>query len=207
MLHARTPILGAITVALLTLGTPSTANAATPPPSDRDAVRGQHLTSPATRVDKAASELAWQLRNGGIPLSAWEHVAQCETRGNWQDRGMFAGGLGIFTRGRFTPQHLKDGTAGTWERWGGEQFAPTPAKASITEQLVVANRIAIFGWSTTYTIPAGWKGEPMTFTFSRPGIGVTGWGCVKTHRWLKAKLCKAGTSNSAPWRRHCGRSS
>lgn len=71
------------------------------------------------------------------------------------------------------------------------------------EQVVVANRIAIFGWSTTYTLPAGYKGAEMTFTFSRPGIGVTGWGCVKTHSYLKRALCKAGTSPLKSWKRHC----
>lgn len=166
-------------------------------------VNSPHETSPA--IDRALAEYQWQLGQGGIPVEAWQHVAQCETASNWQNPGNYAGGLGIFTRGRFTPEQLRNGQAGTWERWGGEEYAPTPARATVTQQVVIANRIAIFGWSTSYTLPAGWKGAPMTFTHSRPGIGVTGWGCVKTHAYLKRILCSAGKADVAAWKRHCRR--
>lgn len=198
MLHARITIIGTLLALSLT---PTPVSADPPPPADRKTVHAQHSTQQV--VDKATSELEWQLNNGGIPISAWRHVAQCETQGDWRNRGTYAGGLGIFTRGRFTPKHLRNGHAGTWERWGGEEFAPTPSKATIVEQVVVANRIAIFGWSTSYTLNAGYKGAEMKFTFSRPGIGVTGWGCVKTHKYLKRTLCEAGRSTVPSWKRHC----
>lgn len=198
MKHARIPVATLLATLIVI---PTTRAGAEPPVHDRFAVRVQSL-----RPGVATRELTWQLANGGIDLDAWQQLAQCETENDWSNPGTFAGGLGIFTRGRFTPKHIQTGHAGTWERWGGEQFASTPAQASITEQIVVANRIAIFGWQTTFTLPAGWKGAPMTFDYKRPGIGVTGWGCAKTHPRIKRALCESGTAQVASWRRHCRRS-
>lgn len=196
MTHARIPITVTLVASLLTVASPAAADPP-PPRPDRGAVHATQV------VDRARSELEWQLRHGGIPLEAWQHVAQCETQQDWRNPGHYAGGLGIYTRGRFTPEHLRTGKAGTWEGWGGEEYAPSPDKATVTEQIVIANRIAIFGWRTTFTLRAGWKGAPMTFVHAKPGIGVTGWGCVKTHRYLKRILCRAGHAKLDSWRRHC----
>jgi hypothetical protein len=48
----------------------------------------------------------------------WDKMAWCETHQNWQDGGQWAGGLGIYTKGEFFSENM-----GTWERWGGEEFA------------------------------------------------------------------------------------
>lgn len=63
----------------------------------------------------------------------WRRMALCETDANWHNRGRHAGGLGI--------------TAEDWARWGGTQFAPTPAAATPAQQIEVANRIATQGWT------------------------------------------------------------
>ena len=117
------------------------------------------------------------------PLSYWAAVATCETAANWQDTGQWAGGLGIYTKGRF-----RDSNMGTWERFGGEQFASHPSKATIIEQVVVANRIAIFGWSTLVK-----RKDGSLYMWDRPAVSFNGWGCIKNRksldpkRWVKVK--------------------
>lgn len=137
---------------------------------------------PDLRKDPAVVELAHQMLTGkAAPIEYWLDVAQCETRTNWQNTGRFAGGLGIYTEKQFPKRGM-----GTWERWGGEEFAKSPDKATMTEQIVVANRIAVFGWSKFVVRPDGGKGSgvPPTYTWSRPGIGYTGWGCIKNYGYL-----------------------
>jgi hypothetical protein len=111
------------------------------------------------------------------PLAYWAAVSICEVNGNWQDRGTWAGGLGIYTKGRF-----RDSNMGTWERFGGEQFASHPAKATIIEQVVVANRIAVFGWSTLVK-----RKDGSLYVWDRPAVGLNGWGCIKNQKHLDIK--------------------
>jgi hypothetical protein len=95
-----------------------------------------------------------------LPVPAdeyWDKVAQCETASNWQDKGRWAGGLGIFDK--------------TWLAWGGGEFAPHPSLASRRHQIIVANRIAIRGW----TRPSG--------KFRYPA-GYRGWGCIRNREYL-----------------------
>ena len=65
----------------------------------------------------------------------WDGIARCETAGNWQMRGSsFSGGLGFYN--------------GTWNSFGGRQFAPNAGMASREQQIVVAERVyARFGLS------------------------------------------------------------
>ena len=138
-------------------------------------VNAEQDTTPV--FDPAQRELAQQLRNPKTPPNEyWHAVARCETGSNWQDRGKFAGGLGIFV--------------GTWENYGGRQFAPHPSQATVTEQIVVANRIAVFGFQTRHTfltLDDRLNNRP----FFRPRAGFFGWGCVAKHshlfpkRWLR----------------------
>lgn len=131
---------------------------------------------PPTETDKAKIELFFQMLDPRTPnIEYWDRVARCETSSNWKDKGNQAGGLGIYTVGKFPDQNM-----GTWERWGGEQFAKSPDKATKIEQIVVANRIAIFGWSTLVH-RTNWKrqGVTPTFTWVKKGIGYNGWGCIK----------------------------
>lgn len=123
----------------------------------------------------------------GLPRASdtyWHRMAYCETRnsqnpfGNWQNGGRFAGGLGIMTNGEFG-----DSDAGTWERWGGEEFAPSPDKATMEEQIIVANRISTQGYETiVHRDPAfaKRKGVPVTYVYKKRPVGFRGWGCHHT---------------------------
>lgn len=150
-----------------------------------EAIKTQPLlnqSSPTKSNSSAVVELAQQMLSGrAAPIEYWLDVAECETRSDWRDHGQFAGGLGIYTAGKFPQRGM-----GTWERWGGEQFASSPDKASFTEQIVVANRIAVFGWSKVVVRKDGGKrnGLPATYVWERSGIGYKGWGCIKNYKYL-----------------------
>lgn len=104
-----------------------------------------------------------------MSIAYWMDVAQCETGGNWHDKGRMAGGLGIFV--------------GTWQNFGGRQFASTPDKATIIEQVVIANRISVHGFQTKnvyLTLADRLNNRP----FFRPRSGFFGWGCIKNNRYL-----------------------
>lgn len=122
-------------------------------------------------------------------IDYWDKVAVCEsssdgTNPDWKNGGTYAGGLGIYTKGTFG-----DSDMGTWERWGGEEFAPSPDKATKAQQIIVANRIAVLGWKTTvYRDPniAKIKGIPAVYNYNKKPVGFSGWGCVKsksTGKW------------------------
>lgn len=94
----------------------------------------------------------------------WHRMAQCESGGNWKDTGRWSGGLGIYTQ--------------TWINYGGKQFASKPEKATIEEQILVADRISTQGYQTTnefLTFEDRVKNRP----FFRPPVGFGGWGCKK----------------------------
>ena len=58
----------------------------------------------------------------------WEEMAVCETGGNWSHYGpTWSGGLGIYR--------------GTWQEFGGSEFAPLPSQATREQQIIVAERI------------------------------------------------------------------
>ena len=67
----------------------------------------------------------------------WEAVSWCEVNHNWKDRGYFSGGLGM--------------AQSVWESYGGREFASKPYKASKTQQIIVANRVAFLGFQTRHT--------------------------------------------------------
>lgn len=130
-------------------------------------------------INNTPMELRIQLRSKKVmPMSYWDDVAQCETRASergWIDGGRFAGGLGIYV--------------GAWKNYGGRQFASVPNKATREEQIVVANRIAVFGFQT--------KNEFMTLDdrlnkrpFFRPKVGYFGWGCIKQNKYLHPERWK-----------------
>jgi resuscitation-promoting factor RpfB len=67
----------------------------------------------------------------------WDGIARCETGGNWSMRGAtFSGGLGFYN--------------GTWNSFGGREFAPNAGMASRDQQIVVAERVyaryGLSGW-------------------------------------------------------------
>lgn len=111
----------------------------------------------------------WKLASFKMGATAkyWDQVASCETgqpqnQVNWRKDGMLAGGLRIMTNGKYG-----DADQGTWEIYGGEQFASSPDKASKFEQILVANRIAVLGWKS----PEGKRINP---------LGYKNWSCVRT---------------------------
>jgi len=58
----------------------------------------------------------------------WTAIANCETGGNWAMVGpTYSGGLGIYN--------------GTWNEFGGQQFASNPGLATREQQIIVADRI------------------------------------------------------------------
>ncbi len=70
----------------------------------------------------------------------WDRIAQCESGGNWSVvDSMYSGGLGIYN--------------GTWDAFGGRDFATNAGLATREEQIIVAERI-------------------------KAGVGITGWGCA-----------------------------
>lgn len=99
-----------------------------------------------------------------IPLeSFWDRLAWCETNSNWQNGGNWAGGLGI--------------ARSTWKGFGGYEFARTPDKATREEQIIVANRIAIYGYQTkSFRTQAD---KEQNRPFFRSPVGFNGWGALR----------------------------
>ncbi len=121
-------------------------------------------------------------------LQFWEKLAVCETNSNWQDKGTWAGGLGIYTRGKFPQSGM-----GTWERFGGEEFAPSPNKATKEQQIIVADRISVEGWKTTVdrgADKARRMGVPQIYEWDQKPVGFGGWGCYKSKSTGKYRMAK-----------------
>jgi len=118
----------------------------------------------------------------------WDKLAQCETAQNWQDGGRWAGGLGIMTSSTFPKRAM-----GTWERFGGEQFASSPNKATKEEQIIIANRIAVEGYSQLVHRDPDWarrQGVPATYLWDQQAVGLGGWGCYKSKSTGKYRMAK-----------------
>lgn len=104
---------------------------------------------------------AWYARKRPAPNWFWRKVAWCETHANWRHRspsGNYGGGLGIAWT--------------TWRAFGGYEFARHPSRATMQEQIRVANRISVRG----YLKPDG--------TFQYP-VRFMGWGCIRNKEYLK----------------------
>ena len=115
----------------------------------------------------------------------WDKLAQCETAQNWQDGGRWAGGLGIMTSSTFPKRAM-----GTWERFGGEQFASSPNKAT---KIIIANRIAVEGYSQLVHRDPDWarrQGVPATYLWDQQAVGLGGWGCYKSKSTGKYRMAK-----------------
>lgn len=103
------------------------------------------------------------------PDRFWDKVAQCETQSNWKDKGKFAGGLGIAVT--------------TWQNYGGRQFAASPDRATREEQIIVANRVSMFGYQTKRVFLS--LDDIPHNPFFRPPAGFKGWGCIRNKDHLK----------------------
>jgi hypothetical protein len=106
--------------------------------AEQEAARRQDLEQRVAAWLAAAAAQATQVRQAHDAV--WDRLAQCETGGNWGLRGArFSGGLGIFN--------------GTWDAFGGREFASNAGMATRDQQITVAERI-------------------------RARYGYTGWGCA-----------------------------
>lgn len=111
---------------------------------------------------------AWQPAARALPVvrlararvldGYWEAMAACESGGNWHVRGDFGGGLGLDVE--------------SWQRYGGDEFAPAPADASPEQQIVVANRISTQGWSHQDQVvePVGFSGFQCARFMAQPRL-------------------------------------
>ena len=84
------------------------------------------LKQPKAEVEEVGTKPAPVDASGS---GAWERIAQCESGGNWHDNT----GNGYYGGLQFAQ--------GTWDAYGGQQFAPRADLASESEQITVANRV------------------------------------------------------------------
>lgn len=92
----------------------------------RTAVAGAFIGVPAIAMATPAS---------AAPVSTWDRVAHCESTNNWSINtgNGYYGGL-QFDRA-------------TWDRWGGQAYAPRADLATKSQQIAIANRtLAGQGW-------------------------------------------------------------
>jgi hypothetical protein len=122
------------------------------------------------------------------PDHFWDKLAVCETNSDWQNSGQWAGGLGIYTKSSFPKSSM-----GTWERYGGEEFASSPHGATREEQIIVANRISVSGYKIVVNRDPDWarrKGVPVTYLWDQEPVGFGGWGCYKSKSTGKYRMAK-----------------
>lgn len=126
--------LGAITIVVMaTLGLSAAGAGAALRPQEADASKlvahtDGALFGAAETKQREVFEFFAALDKAREREAMWDRMAQCETGGNWQDPGRWAGGLGI--------------AVSTWLAVGGDDFAPRPDQATREEQIIVAERIA-----------------------------------------------------------------
>lgn len=160
----RTIILTLIMIIATANVSPIAANAAGGVSEIPSEPRSTSLVETPTKWKKVTFKI-------GPSISYWKKVAQCETGNNWKNGGYYSGGLGM--------------ARSTWVGYGGLQFAKHPYQATMLEQIVVANRVAVLGWQTNEfrTLDDRLNNKP----FYRPAVGFKGWGCIKNHTYLQAK--------------------
>jgi hypothetical protein len=143
-------------------------------------------------------ELAQQLKSKkGGSIAFWEAVSWCETNHKWDDGGYYAGGLGI--------------AQSAWQGFGGRQFSRSPKNATKQEQIIVANRIAFFGFQTKNEFRTLQDKQNNT-PFFRPAIGwrsSSNWGkdCVnwKTRKPHREKYTQGGNVSATSVAKTSGR--
>lgn len=151
------------------------------------------ITVPAHSVHTTAvttmhPELQAQLKTkkaGSVRF--WEAVSWCETNHKWNDGGYYSGGLGM--------------AQSVWVNFGGKQFAPRPSKATKEEQIIVANRVAFFGFQTKRVF-ATLEDQQNNRPYFRPAVGarnISNWGknCVnwRTRKPLRDKYTQTPLKN------------
>lgn len=152
-------------------------------PSIEDIINQETQLDPQEQLLAQTPTIPYQFKLGPF-VTFWDKIAQCETSQDWQNGGTWSGGLGIYNVGEWRGKEM-----GTWERWGGENFAPAPQYASKFYQIIVANRIGLFGYKELITRDpeqARRSGVPVQYLYDKSPTGFGGWGCVKsksTGKW------------------------
>ena len=161
---------------------------ANPSPQEEEVPAEQHVMTQSVPTAESVRASAVAREHAFAPDSFWTKLAQCETANNWSNGGRWAGGLGIMTSSRFPK-----GAMGTWERYGGEQFAPSPDKATRDEQIIVANRISVEGYKQVVHRDPDWarrQGIPAVYLWDQKPVGLGGWGCYKSQSTGKYRMSK-----------------
>lgn len=98
----------------------------------RDKVSADQIAAPvAATVKIGTKEGAPDVPDGSV----WDRLAQCESTGNWAINN----GNGFYGGIQFDQN--------TWDRWGGQEYAPRPDLASREEQIAIAQKtLAAQGW-------------------------------------------------------------
>ncbi len=131
-----------------------------PPPAVADAAPPAEGTMEVDYTTPAPRPISPPLHANPKPIAVdafWDHVATCESGGDWTHKGAQSGGLAIRTR--------------TWRTFGGTEFAKTAGEATREQQIIVANRISTQGFSSGHgpsTPPAGFGGWDCVRTVGRP---------------------------------------
>ena len=120
------------------------------------------------KQDPAQAEWNWQQNNGGFTEAYMDTIAKGESsqgkkwgkKPDWFGRvetshGWMGGGMRTADK--------------TWIDYGGSEFAKTADLATKLQQMVIKNRIAIFGWIRK--IAAGGSQFPAGATISNPPLG------------------------------------
>lgn len=148
-----------------------------PPESDGTVTTEEVETKPKNSV--LVRESLTRTKKPKATNAFWDELAICETASNWQDGGQWSGGLGIYQ--------------GTWENFGGTEFAPSPGRATREEQIVVAHRISTQGYKTVRKRNPDWakrNGVPPTYVWDQEPVGFGGWGCYKSKSTGKYRMEK-----------------
>ena len=120
------------------------------------------------KEDPAQAEWNWQQNNGGFTEAYMDTIAKGESSQgkNWGKKPDWFGRVetshGWMGGGMRTADK-------TWFDYGGSEFAKTADLATKLQQMVVKNRIAIFGWIRK--VAAGSPGFPAGATISNPPLG------------------------------------
>jgi hypothetical protein len=92
------------------------------------------------------------------PRSYWLKVAECQTQVNKMVKKRNSNAKVI--------KHLSIPET-FWIRYGGTSFASHPNRATRSDQIIVANRIAVLGWKTTDSSGATKRIRPKGFKFTK----------------------------------------
>ena len=179
MLLARLGLVATLSFPLGMHGTPANASKEVTP------ITVIPTTVHTTSISTIHPELEMQLRSRkGGSVKFWESVSWCETNHKWNDGGYYSGGLGM--------------ARSVWVNYGGKQFAPRPHQATKEEQIIVANRVAFFGFQTKRVF-ATLEDRQNNKPYFRPAVGwrnLKNWGkgCAnwRTRKPARERYTEAG---------------